>query len=75
MHGDDTNWQVTMQLGSHSVLVTGELMVQRGLTTDGIEDLLGRIDAEIERRVPEVSDTFWELKRVGTAKPRRSAHS
>ena len=65
---------LTMQLGSHSVLVMGEIMVRRGLTTDAIEDLLGRIDAEIERRVPEVSDTFWELKRVGTAKPRRARH-
>jgi divalent metal cation (Fe/Co/Zn/Cd) transporter len=54
---------LTMQLGSHSVLVTGELRVHRGMNTDEIEDLMVRIDAEIERRVPEVSDTFWELKR------------
>jgi cation diffusion facilitator family transporter len=55
---------LTMQLGSHSVLVTGELHVRRDLTAGSIEDLLEQIDAEVLRRVPEISDTFWELKRV-----------
>ena len=55
---------LTMQLGSSSILVTGELQVSRDLTTDSIEALMERIDAEIERTVPEVSDTFWELKRA-----------
>ena len=54
---------LTMQLGSHSVLVSGELAVQRHLTTEEIEDLLVRIDAQLEKDVPEVSETFWELKR------------
>ena len=52
---------LTMQLGSHSVLVSGELAVQRNLTTEQIEDLLVRIDAQLEKDVPEVSETFWEL--------------
>ena len=54
---------LTMQLGSHSVLVSGELAVQRDMTTEQIEDLLVRIDAQLEVDVPEVSETFWELKR------------
>jgi cation diffusion facilitator family transporter len=53
---------LTMQLGTHSVLVTGELRVRRGLTTAQIEGLLARIDKELEVRVPEVGDTFWELR-------------
>jgi cation diffusion facilitator family transporter len=65
---------LTMQLGSHSVLVTGELNVRRGMTTDEIENLLARIDAEIERRVPEVSDTFWELKRTSAPSASGTAH-
>lgn len=54
---------LTMQLGAHSVLVTGELQLRRDLDTTAIEDLIGRIDARIEAEVPEVSDTFWELRR------------
>ncbi len=53
---------LTMQLGSHSVLVTGELRVRRELTTPEIEDLLQRIDATLGERLPEISDTFWELR-------------
>lgn len=53
---------LTMQVGTHSVLVTGELRVGRGLTTTEIEDLLARLDNELETQVPEVSDTFWELR-------------
>jgi len=55
---------LTMQLGSHSVLVTGELQVRRELGLDAIEDLMLRIDARLAETVPEVSDTFWELKRT-----------
>ncbi len=58
---------LTMQLGSHSVLVTGELQVRRELTADGIEDLLERVDTALKTSVPEVNDTFWELKRVPRA--------
>jgi cation diffusion facilitator family transporter len=53
---------LTMQLGTHSVLVTGELQVRRDLTTPQIEDLMARIDATLATTVPEVSDTFWELR-------------
>ena len=56
---------LSMQLGSHSVLVTGELEVSRGLNTDQIEDLLVRIDQEIAATVPDVTETFWELRRRG----------
>jgi len=56
---------LSMQLGSHSVLVTGELEVGRGLNTDQIEDLLARIDEKIAAEVPDVTDTFWELRRRG----------
>lgn len=53
-----------MQLGTSRILVTGELQVRRDLTTESIDALLERIDAEIATRMPEVSDTFWELKRA-----------
>lgn len=56
---------LTMQLGAHSVLVTGELEVRRDLDTAGVEGLLGRIDAALAEKVPEVSDTFWELHGPG----------
>ena len=55
---------LTMQLGAQSILVTGEIQVRRDLTTESIEALLTRIDAAVQRAVPEVSDTFWELKRA-----------
>ena len=55
---------LTMQLGAHSVLVTGELQVRRDMSVDAIEALLVRLDEAVTTRVPEVVDTFWELKRV-----------
>ena len=54
---------LTMQLGSHSVLVSGELELNRGLTTDEIESLIERIDARVASEIPEIVDTFWELRR------------
>ena len=54
---------LTMQLGAHSVLVTGELRVRKELTTEQIEELLGRIDRKVAADVPEVVETFWELSR------------
>lgn len=53
---------LTMQLGSHSVLVTGELAVQPGMTTEEIEALIAQIDDRLASEVPEVSSTFWELR-------------
>jgi cation diffusion facilitator family transporter len=53
---------LTMQLGVHSILVTGELHVRRDLTTAQIEELMVRIDSSLATHVPEVSDTFWELR-------------
>ncbi len=55
---------LTMQLGAHSILVTGELQVERAMTADAIEGLMDRIDALLKERLPEVVDTFWELKRI-----------
>lgn len=54
---------LTMQLGTHSVLVTGEIEVRRHMDTEEIEDLVTKIDAQLAKTVPEVSDTFWELRR------------
>ncbi len=55
---------LSMLLGAHSVLVTGELQVRRGLSTEEIEELLERIDARLAETVPDVTDTFWELRRA-----------
>ena len=52
---------LTMQMGSRSILVTGELRVSRAMATHEIEDLMLRIDAAIAQQMPEVTDTFWEL--------------
>ena len=52
---------LTMQLGSHSILVNGEIRVRRGLQTADLEDLMKRIDAQLATNVPSVVDTFWEL--------------
>ncbi len=54
---------LTMQLGAHSILVTGELQVRRGLSTGEIEALLRRVDEAIQESVPDVHETFWELRR------------
>ncbi len=56
---------LTLQLGSHSVLVTGELTVKRELTTAAIEDLIRRLDDRMTADVPEVTSTFWELRPTG----------
>jgi divalent metal cation (Fe/Co/Zn/Cd) transporter len=60
---------LTMQLGTHSVLVTGEIEVRRHMETDEIEELVSKIDARLAETVPEVSDTFWELRRASPATP------
>lgn len=52
---------LSMQVGSQSILVTGELHVRQGLTTAQIENLIQRIDDRISKEIPEVSETFWEL--------------
>ena len=54
---------LSMQLGSHSILVTGELELSRDLYTHEIEDLIANIDNKIAAEVPDVTDTFWELRR------------
>jgi cation diffusion facilitator family transporter len=64
---------LSMLLGSHSVLVTGELRIQSGLTTHDIDDLLRRIDARIADEIPEVSETFWEVRAEPNGQLRPSA--
>ena len=54
---------LTMQIGSHSVLVTGELQLKRDLEISAAENLMSRLDDALRERLPEVADTFWELKR------------
>ena len=52
---------LTMQMGSHSVLVSGELQIRQSLTLAEAEELLHRIDDRLMEDVPEVHDTFWEI--------------
>jgi divalent metal cation (Fe/Co/Zn/Cd) transporter len=59
---------LSMQLGASSVLVTGELQVKREMTTTEIEDLIHRIDAKIGVELPEIRETFWELRGPDGAK-------
>ena len=54
---------LTMQMGSRSVLVTGELQLSQDLDVGQAEYLMGRIDAALQQRLPEVTSTFWELRR------------
>ena len=56
---------LSMQMGSHSILVTGELEVGRTLSTEQIEDLLAGIDRKIAEALPDITETFWELRRRG----------
>ncbi len=56
---------LTMQIGSSSVLVTGELQIAEGLTLTEAERLIERIDQQLAVDVPEVHDTYWEIKRSG----------
>ncbi len=53
----------TMQLGARSVLVSGELQLSTDLNTEQIEALIDRIDRSVHRALPQVVDTFWELRR------------
>jgi divalent metal cation (Fe/Co/Zn/Cd) transporter len=64
---------LSMQLGANSVLVTGELCVKRGMSTDEIEALIVRIDDKIGAELPEISDTFWELRSVNGEPAKESA--
>jgi cation diffusion facilitator family transporter len=52
---------LTMQLGPESILVTGELAIQHGLSIEQAEGLMLRIDDALAKAIPEVRDTFWEL--------------
>lgn len=60
---------LTMQLGSHSVLVTGELQVRRDLSITDVEDVIARLDARLHERAPEVKETFWGLHGERVAGP------
>lgn len=54
---------LTMQMGQHSVLVTGELQVREAMSIEEVEVLLRRIDKRIAETTPDVANTFWELRR------------
>ena len=54
---------LTMQLGARSVLVTGELQLSRDLNVEEAEHLIREIDGALRRTAPEVTSTFWELRR------------
>jgi divalent metal cation (Fe/Co/Zn/Cd) transporter len=54
---------LTMMLGAHSVLVTGEVQVRADLPADAIEKLIDRIDDAVRVAAPEVVNSFWEVKR------------
>ena len=49
-----------MQLGLNSILVTGEINIADGLSTDEIERLLSRIAARMRQVVPEVQNIYLE---------------
>ncbi len=53
---------LTMQMGPRSVLVSGELEIAQSLSLVEAEDLIQRIDRQLEHDVPEVCETFWEIK-------------
>src|SRR5680860_1203667 len=57
---------LTMQLGSDSVLVTGEINIQDNLKTNEIEALLGRLEKRIHEAAPEVQNIFLEPHPVPT---------
>lgn len=60
---------LTMQIGSSSVLVTGELQIANRLTLPEAEHLIERIDQRLAADVPEVCDTYWEIKRSQRTAP------
>ncbi len=51
---------LTMQLGADSVLVTAEINIENGLTTDQIEALLQRMTTRIRAAAPEVKNVYLE---------------
>jgi len=61
---------LTMQLGLNSVLVTGEITIADGLTTDGIENLLRRVTSRIRETAPEVKNVYLEPHAASAAASR-----
>lgn len=51
---------LTMQMGLDSVLVTGEVHLRDGLSTDEIENVLERITMRIREDAPDVKNIFLE---------------
>jgi cation diffusion facilitator family transporter len=51
---------LTMQLGLHSVLVTGKINIEDDLTTNQIEALLTRLNESIRNAAPEVRNIYLE---------------
>lgn len=52
---------LTMLIGPHNVLVSGELQVRCGLDVTAAEDVIARLDRALAEAVPDIGDTFWEL--------------
>lgn len=51
---------LTMQLGLDRILVTGELRLVDGLTTDEVEQLLHRITERVRESVPDARNVYLE---------------
>lgn len=51
---------LTIRLGLDRVLVTGEITIADGLTTDEIERLLRQITGRIREAAPEVNNVYLE---------------
>jgi len=62
---------LTMQLGLHSVLVTGEINIEDDLTTDEIEILITRLNERIRAAAPEVRNIYLEPHPVPKTPGRR----
>lgn len=53
---------LTMQTGVSSILVTGELRLCRDLSGVEVAALIERLDRKLETALPEIHDTFWEVR-------------
>lgn len=53
---------LTMQTGVASILVTGELRLCRDLSGVEVAALIERLDRRLDAALPEIQDTFWEVR-------------
>lgn len=59
---EDVPRLLTMQTGVDSILVTGELRVDSGLSGVEVAALIERLDRRLDAVLPEIQDTFWEIR-------------